>query len=868
MNAPTNANLLVAEGGALELSPKAAALAAKDVAKLNSLSYSELAAGWKNIPSELAELRGWLLWRWVMKPKADKPTKVPVYAKTLQNRSGEQGTEADRGNLCTLAEAIDVLRRVKKTDFAGVGLAMLADWNITALDFDHVIDGEKVAPWVSELVNVNVTYGEASPSDTGARVFYRGMMPPALRDKKHKEGDTGFEIFCAKGFVTVTGKELGIFSALGAPLPALPESVVTFAENPFQRARTDSGAPTFDPDDPFSSSAQKTGLTIEECRRILDLLPEHRYDDREKWLRLIFAVHHEFYGTEFELDALEMVDDWSAQSVKFATGVVAAIWENAKRERAGGLVTMRTVLHWLLHEDGFEGEWKAYQAERKAAASAAVVQERDWFARIAAADQVEIEGSISAEIRAADVSSTQREQLAQAISRRFANLGRPTGIAAARRLVAAPRAVLARPGDVDLKEFIPYGFPVPALSPATFPHHTMTENTISLKNTMENTQRLLEAYGITVFYDVIRKKASLRLPGLKVCPDQADNAALSWVTSLAALNDLNGEKAAEYAVTTAFQRPRNTVADWIKSKPWDGKDRVAQLCNTLTVRPGFPQSLRDLVVRRWLISAVAAAMKPAGFYSKGVLVLQGPQSIGKTPWVANLLPDTFADYVHLGMHLDPSNRDSVKTAVSHWIVELGEVDSTMNRADVAMLKAFISQRTDKVRLPYARVDSEFPRRTVFFASVNPEEFLRDDTGNVRWWTVPVTAVDYEHGIDLQQLWAQVAAAYEEGERWWLVREEEAQLEACNAGHVVRSAIHDMLSSMLDFDAPKTEWKRLSASGVLHLLKVKTPTNAQSKDAGAALRALVGASCGKTNGSPCWWVPPLKFEKRGSDLLEE
>ena len=75
----------------------------------------------------------------------------------------------------------------------------------------------------------------------------------------------------------------------------------------------------------------------------------------------------------------------------------------------------------------------------------------------------------------------------------------------------------------------------------------------------------------------------------------------------------------------------------------------------------------------------------AGFYSKGVLVLQGPQSIGKTPWVANLLPDTFADYVHLGMHLDPSNRDSVKTAVSHWIVELGEVDSTMNRADVAML---------------------------------------------------------------------------------------------------------------------------------------------------------------------------------------
>ncbi|MGD9870682.1 MAG: VapE domain-containing protein [Thauera sp.] len=616
-------------------------------------------------------------------------------------------------------------------------------------------------------------------------------------------------------------------------------------------------------DDPFEAVKNRhDDVDLEALRWMLDQLPQDYCDDRDSWRNVIFAAHHQFHGTEEALEALEIVDVWSSKSVKYVTGVVPAIWEEAHEQRAGGLITVGSLKDWV----GLDN-WAAYRAQRKAAASAAVVQERDWFARIASADQVEIEGPISAEIRAADVSSTQREQLAQAISRRFANLGRPTGIAAARRLVAAPRAVLARPGDVDLKEFIPYGLPVPALSPAAFPHCTMTENTISLKNTMENTQRLLEAYGITVFYDVIRKKASLRLPGLEVCPDQADNAALSWVTSLAALNDLNGEKAAEYAVTTAFQRPRNTVADWIKSKPWDGKDRVAQLCNTLTVRPGFPQSLRDLVVRRWLISAVAAAMKTAGFYSKGVLVLQGPQSIGKTPWVANLLPDAFADYVHLGMHLDPSNRDSVKTAVSHWIVELGEVDSTMNRADVAMLKAFISQRTDKVRLPYARVDSEFPRRTVFFASVNPEEFLRDDTGNVRWWTVPVTAVDYEHGLDLQQLWAQVAAAYEEGERWWLVREEEAQLEACNAGHVVRSAIHDMLASVLDMTAPKTEWKRLSASGVLKLLGVKTPTNPQSKDAAAALKMLVGDKCGYTNGSPCWWVPPLKFENRGSDLLE-
>lgn len=603
-------------------------------------------------------------------------------------------------------------------------------------------------------------------------------------------------------------------------------------------------------------------VDLEALRWMLDQLPQDYCDDRNSWRNVIFAAHHQFHGTEEELEALEIVDEWSSKSVKYVTGVVAAIWEKVSEQRDAGLITVGSIKTWL-------GEkWKSYLATRKVAASAAVVQERDWFARIASANQVEIEGTIAAEIKASEVSRAQRDQLAHAIQSRLASLGRRTGIAAVRRMIAPPNPLFSRPAEVDLTDFLPYGIAVPPLNPATFPHHTVTENTISLKNTMENTQRLLDGYGITASYDVIRKKPIITLRGLEVCPDQADNAALSWVTSLAALNDLKGDKAAEYAVTTAFQRPRNTVADWIKSKPWDGKDRVVQLCNTLTVRPGFPQPLRDLVVRRWLISAVAAAMKFEGFFSKGVLVLQGPQSIGKTQWVANLLPDTFADYVHLGMHLDPSNRDSVKTAVSHWIVELGEVDSTMNRADVAMLKAFINQRTDKIRLPYARVDSEFQRRTVFFASVNPEEFLRDDTGNVRWWTVPVTAVDYEHGLDLQQLWAQVAAAYEEGERWWLVREEEAQLEACNAGHVVRSAIHDMLASVLDLTAPKTEWNRLSASGVLKLLGVKTPTNPQAKDAAAALKALVGEKIGYTNGSPCWYVPPLKFDSRGSELLEE
>lgn len=417
---------------------KAEALATKDVGALTKICRSELAKGWKNIPPELAELSGWLLWKWETGPK--KATKVPYYAKVKVKRSGEQGSPGDRAQLCTLAEAVEELKKPGGYDFAGVGLAMLADWNLTALDFDHVIDGEKVAPWVSELIDVDVTYGEASPSDTGARVFYRGMMPPALRDKKHKEGDTGFETFCAKGFVTVTGKELGIFSALGAPLPALPESVVTFAENRFQRARTDSGAPTFDPDCPFSSSSDRhADVDLEGLRWMLDQLGSDFYDDYEKWRDVGFCIHHQFHGKdEEELDALEAWIDWSAQSPLFVGGECEARWEDAKAERTGGIKTIGTLKAWVGRE-----KWKGYMAQRRSAASSAVVVEAGWRERISTADAVTLKGPLAAEIRAAKLEKIDRETLVKHVQRRLAALeGVSPSIAAVRELLAAPREVV------------------------------------------------------------------------------------------------------------------------------------------------------------------------------------------------------------------------------------------------------------------------------------------------------------------------------------------------------------------------------------------------------------------------------------------
>jgi putative DNA primase/helicase len=143
-----------------------------------------------------------------------------------------------------------------------------------------------------------------------------------------------------------------------------------------------------------------------------------------------------------------------------------------------------------------------------------------------------------------------------------------------------------------------------------------------------------------------------------------------------------------------------------------------------------------------------------------VLTLQGAQGLGKSSWVGSLVSDLDVRdmIVKLDHHLDPHDKDSVLSAIAHLIVEIGELDSSF-RKDIARLKGFITRDFDKVRRPYARAASEYPRRTVFAATVNDGNFLIDDTGNSRFWTLPLVAINYEHGIDMQQVFAQLKGAY-------------------------------------------------------------------------------------------------------------
>ena len=397
--------------------------------------------------------------------------------------------------------------------------------------------------------------------------------------------------------------------------------------------------------------------------------------------------------------------------------------------------------------------------------------------------------------------------------------------------------------------------PIPVQS---FPNQPRS-GSYNIPTTIPNVKQMLTLYSILVRYNVISKKIIIIIPGLTGTVDNADNVAMSYIISLAILNGMSTGQIPEFVSAIADRNQINPVADWIHSKEWDGIDRLQSIYDTLVAREDYPEALKQVLMYRWLISAVAAVFMSRGFHARGVLTIQGRQSMGKTAWINALIIDPILreQVLKLDHHLDPSNKDSLLTAISHWLVEIGELDSSFKK-DIARLKGFLTSNSDKVRKPYGRTNSEYPRKTVFYATVNETNFLVDPTGNTRWWTIPVTSINYTHDIDTQQLFAQVAIDFNAGEPWWLSSAEEKCLEKFNDSHRNISAIHEGVLEILDMDHSKdTNLPSLSASDVLKRLGIHTPSNSQSKEINKVLRELLGDSK-RIQGVNKWRIPLRQF----------
>lgn len=370
--------------------------------------------------------------------------------------------------------------------------------------------------------------------------------------------------------------------------------------------------------------------------------------------------------------------------------------------------------------------------------------------------------------------------------------------------------------------------------------------------TIENLAEICRRLSVTVRYNVISKEEELLIPNGSFSVDNRQNASLAWLTSWCARFKMASDKLGDYVTYLADQNQFNPVAQWITSKPWDGVSRLPQLYATIT---STDEQLKEILMRRWLLSAIAAAVEPDGVSAHGVLVIQGSQYLGKTKWFKSLVPADLG-VVQDGMMLRPDDRDSVKQIVSFWLVELGELDATFRKSDIAALKSFLTRKNDVLRRAYARKESTYARRTVFFGSVNPKQFLHDPSGNRRYWTIEATNIDHSHSVDMQQVWAEVHAMYQAGERHYLLPDEMDRLNGHNEDFTVSDPITERLQSRLEWDAHVSFWRWRSATDVLIEVGMDRPNQSDVTKAATIIRGLNGNQAQKSRQGRQLLVPPM------------
>lgn len=237
------------------------------------------------------------------------------------------------------------------------------------------------------------------------------------------------------------------------------------------------------------------------------------------------------------------------------------------------------------------------------------------------------------------------------------------------------------------------------------------------------------------------------------------------------------------------------VREYLNSLSWDGKERV----NTLFIDylGAEDNSYVRTVARKILAAAVARVFVP-GIKFDNMPVLSGPQGIGKSTLIKKLGRDWYSDSL-----TTVSGKEAYEQLQGVWIIEMGEMMAT-KKADIEATKHFLSKTEDIYRVAYGRRTSRFPRQCVFIGTTNDREFLRDRTGNRRFWPIDVGVIKLKKSVfndlnnyEIDQIWAEAVELFKAGEPLYLNAEEEKEAQKQQEAHSEESAKAGLIQEYLD-----------------------------------------------------------------------
>lgn len=261
------------------------------------------------------------------------------------------------------------------------------------------------------------------------------------------------------------------------------------------------------------------------------------------------------------------------------------------------------------------------------------------------------------------------------------------------------------------------------------------------------------------------------------------------------------EKLDNALLIVSNQNRINDVKEYLKSLKWDGTRRVDMLLPDYLGAEDNPYT--RAVMRKSLCAAVARAVTGGVKYDY-MPIFSGPQGIGKSTLLAILGGAWFSDSLTTF-----EGKEAAELIQGTWINEIGEL-SAFTKQETQVIKQFLSKTHDIYRAAYGRRTEKYPRRCVFFGTSNDSDFLKDSTGNRRFWPVDVgihpakKSVWEELPKEVDQVWAEAYMYWQLGERLFLPKEIERMAEEMQEGHREASGKEGMIRDFLEREIP-SDW---------------------------------------------------------------
>lgn len=672
---------------------------------------------WDNIPRELATRKQWVLWKFEWpetKPGRKAPTKWQKIPYYVRGgrRAGGQGEESDLRRLGTLDEVRQRFEQDAKWD--GVGFGFLPSDGMIAIDIDRAIDVDtgEVSQRCLGIVAACRSYTEFSPSGTGCHIIGYGTT----ESKKHN--GIGVEMFCGSQFFTVTGR---LWPNGFTEAAELSELVIQGLHAMIAAAKDADKVKPEAPSQPDRPPAQQRASggarteSVDQLRGRVQAALDFLSSDigYNDWLAVGWALRDAFGE-----DGFPMWDGWSSKGSSYQG------------------------------EEDLRSHWKSFKRGTK--------------------PPDEVVGIIFARARDA---GWKPPQAVRAPKKPRANKSAPAGGANA-------------PGDGGNAgggdstgggggdDGPPNDFASSAddgTEPELFQHRgrpvDCRENVLYCLRDDPNLRGLARLNTFTELHERARDTPWGRGPGEW---DEEDDLMLGehlaqrfGLLTKAASTLRNG------VLMAARQHKFNPIIDLIKSQAWDGTPRLDHWLSDVFEVEDRPYT--RLIGRCFIMGMVMRAMRP-GCKFDYMLILKGDQGLKKSGAFRALAEPWFTDNA-----IKVGEKDSIMAMQLVWIAESAELES-LNKSETTAVKQFLSAQEDLFRPPYGAQVKKRPRHTVMGGTTNADTFLKDATGDRRFWPLEVFAVNLEALRNIRlQLFAEALHRLKAKEQYWPSREQERDL---------------------------------------------------------------------------------------------